>query len=145
MKYLIVTMHRGGPGEDEMMYPETYKPWEIERNKRGPIVYEGAFSLGESSEECMIYLSDAVADKYALDPDMRIVTEIQADTWLAANRELAKLPTEMITDAARLAAIEIKLDAGVELSDEDYLALDPDESMLGINRRKKTARAIFGG
>jgi len=144
MKYVIVTMRRGSTGEDAMVYPTAYKAWEVDQNKRGPIVYEGAFSLGEATEECMIYLNDAVADKYALDPDMRIVTEAQADAWLTANRELARLPTEIVTDANRLTVIKIKLDAGIELSDEDYLALDPDEPMQGINRRKKTAKAVFG-
>lgn len=144
MKYVIVTIRRGTPFQDAMVYPAPYNPTDVDRNKRGPIVYEGALALGEDTEECMIYLKDALADQYALDPDMWIVTETQADAWLAANRKLAKMPTERITDADRVAAINLKVDVGVELSEEDLLALDPDESMQGINRFEKTAKAIFG-
>lgn len=145
MKYLIVTIRRGGPFQDAMIYPTVYDAEDVDRNKRGPIVYESALSLGEDTEECMIYINDALADQYEFDPDMRIVTETEADEWLMANRKLAGTPTERVTDLNRIEAIKLKMDAGVNLSEEDLLALDPDEPMAGINRMSKTAKAIFGG
>lgn len=144
MKYLKVTMSRGGPGEAAMLYPSPYDPQEVDRNKQGPIVYEGAFQYGEAEEECLIYLNDSVADAYATSPDMDTISEAEADAWLAANRLLAKIPEERVSDADRISAIKLKHDLGEALTDEDYRALDPDDPIPGITRRKKTAKGIFG-
>jgi hypothetical protein len=99
--------------------------------------------FAESTEECLIYAKDALADAYAAaSADMEIITEAQADTWLAANRLLAKQPEERI-NSERLSAIKLKHDLGETLSEEDLRALDPDDPIPGINRRKKTAKGIF--
>jgi len=127
-----------------MVYPDVYDAIEVERNKKGPIVYEGALSFGEDTEECLIYLKGIVADAYALHADISIITEAQADVWLAANRQLQRLPETRITDADRLTTIALKQQLGEEFDEEDLQALDPDEPMRGINRVPKTARGIFG-
>jgi hypothetical protein len=144
MKYLKITMTRGSAGEAAMKYPAPYDPQEVDRNKQGPIVYEGAFQYGEATEECLVYLNNAVANAYdAASADMAVITEAEADAWLAANRLLAKTPEESVAPD-RIAAIKLKYDLGETLSEEDRRALDPDDPIPGINRRKKTARGIFG-
>lgn len=144
MKYVIVTIRRGVPPEPAMVYPDVYDAVEVDRNKKGGIVYEGALGFGEDIEECMIYLKDAVADAYALHDDMRIVNEAEADVWLSANRKLQQLPDVIVHDEARIASISLKQQLGVELDEDDLRALDPDEITRGINRIQKTARGIFG-
>ena len=146
--YLIITMVRGNKaaGENAMLYPEAYKPFEIDANKQGPIIYEGAFSRGQASEECMVFIEKAVADKYkADDPErFRVVPKAAADQWLAQNQQLQEQPEERVTDVDRMIAIQAKVAAGVVLSQEDLDALDPDNPIRGINRRPKTAVGIFG-
>ena len=88
-----------------MKYPSIYDAQEVERNKKGPIIYEGAFSRGEATEECLLFLQDALADTYALDTDIRIVTEAQADTWLAANQQIQDAPDIQVLDANQLAFV----------------------------------------
>ena len=146
--YLRVTMIRGNKsiGEDAMLYPAIYNPSEVDQNKLGPIVYEGAFSRGEAIEECLIFIEAAVADRYATNDPRRfaILNEREADTWLGANKQLANQPEERVTDPNRIQAILAKNVSGVALSQEDLYALDPDNPMQGINRRPKTAKGIFG-
>jgi len=144
MKYVLVTIRRGVPPEPAMMYPGVYDAVEVERNKKGPIVYEGALSFGEDIEECLIYLKDAVADAYALHADVQIITEAQADTWLSANRQLQRMPEVRVTNADRLVSIALKQQLGEELDEEDLRVLDPDEPVRGISRVPKTTRGLFG-
>lgn len=145
MRYLKITMSRGGIGEPGMKYPVPYNAQEIDRNKRGPIVYEGAFGYGEATEECLVCLNDSVADAYAAaSADMEVITEVQANAWLAANRLEAKIPEERITDPDRIGLIKLKNDLGNTLSEEDLRALDPDDPIPGVIRRRKTASDIFG-
>ncbi len=142
MKFVIVTIRRGT--DPVMQYPAVYVDSEVDANKQGPIQTEGALGLGEDVEECMILLNNAVADKYASDPDVRLATEAEGDAWLATNRNLAGQPEEVVTNVNRLFAIIAKNEAGVALSQEDLDAVDPDKSVKGINRCSKTCTGIFG-
>lgn len=144
MKYVIVTMTRGTVSEPSMKYPSVYNAQEIERNKKGPIIYEGAFSRGEATEECMLFLQDTLADTYALNTDIRIVTEANADVWLAANQQLQELPDVRVTDANQLSLVRIKQAEGIPLNKDDLRTLDPDDIRRGVNRIPKTAAKIFG-
>jgi len=146
MKYIIVTIKRMNVPGKRMGYPAIYNAQEIEFNKKGPIVYEGALSRGLNTEECLISVQDSVADAYAAHPQglVRIVTEAEADTWLGNNVQLKSRPEERVTDVDRLQAIQTKIAAGFSLSTEDNQALDPDHVMRGINRIPKTAVGIFG-
>ena len=144
MKYVIVTMTRGAIGENHMKYPGVYNAEEVERKKKGAIVYEGAFSRGEATEECLLFLQDALADTYALDADIRIVTEAQADTWLAANQQIQDAPDVQVLDPNQLALVQVKQAGGIPLDENDLRALDPDDDRPGVNRTKKTVRRIFG-
>jgi len=145
MKYIIVTILRKNIPGKRMGYPRVYNAQEIEFNKKGPIVYEGALSRGGTAEECLIYVEDSVADAYSADPENRVrtVTEAEADVWLSNNVQLKSRPEERVTDVNRIQAIQAKVAAGIILSTEDYNALDPDHVMLGINRVPKTAVGIF--
>ena len=145
VKYLKITIQRGSLGEDAMVYPTPYDPIEVDRNKQGPIVLEGAMRFGEATEEAVIYIADSVADAYAAaSPNMEVITEEQADVWLQTARNLTERHIEeRVVDPNRLLSIQVKQNAGVALSREDLQALDPDDLTPGINRRRKTAAAIF--
>ncbi len=144
MKYVLVAMVRGPIGEPQMKYPGVYNAEEVERNKKGPIVYEGAFSRGEDTEECLLLLKDALADTYALDSDIRIISETEADTWLAANQQIRELSDVRVSDPDQLALVRIKQAGGTPLDENDLRALDPDDERPGVNRVKKTAARLFG-
>lgn len=145
MQYLVVTIRRETDlRRPRMRYPAIYDASDVDSQKRGPIIYEGALALGENTEECLMFVSDRLANAYKTDADMRMLTEVEADTWLAAARNLARIPEEQVTDANRLVAIQAKVAAGVALTAEDNAALNPDDPIAGINRRRKTALGIFG-
>lgn len=129
-----------------MLYPSIYNNREVDRNKVGPLVYEGGITLGlgDATEEMLMKLNDETADKYAADSNMKIITKAEADTWLAAARSLVNVPEERVTDVDRMVAISAKVAAGVTLTREDEDALDPDKPVRGITRQRKTADGIFG-
>ena len=145
--YLIITMRRGNKkiGEPGMVYPDIYDAQEVDSNKQGPIIYEGALSRGLATEECMIFVEQSVADAYKADdpPNFRIANEAAADAWLAANKQLSERREEQVLDEGRMLAIIAKNAAGIALSQDDLDALDPDSPVRGINRLVKTAQGIF--
>lgn len=143
MKYVIVKINKQNVPGQRMKYPVKYNAYEVDANKIGPIVYEGGLGRGQPFEECMICLTDGTADKYAIDPDMRIVSETVANQWLATNKQEKDKPDETVTDVNRLIAIQVKIAAGISLSQEDNDALDPDKATKGISRKKKLVTEIF--
>lgn len=147
MKFLIVTItHNRGNRGHRMVYPPPYNAQEVDRNRRGPLVYEGGISHGynDDTEEALLYLRDEIADRYARSPEMRIVSRARAETWMAAARSYQAMPDEMVMDVDRLHAITAKKAAGVAISAEDLDALDPASPVPGINRTKKTVADVFG-
>lgn len=137
MKVLKVRIRRGGKGEPMMVYPARYDAEEVDRSGLGPcnvngtLAYSGHIGKGKSKEWCYITLEDKLADEYALDPDMEIVTAAAADADMEAWRVANGLPAERI-DTTRIQAIAVKQAAGIELSQTDLDALDPTKSEPGI-------------
>jgi hypothetical protein len=75
---------------------------------------------------------------------MEILTEAEADAWLAADPAIQQQSEETVTDEQRLLSINMKETLGLKLSEEDLRALDPDDVITGITRMPKTAKGIFG-
>ncbi len=146
MKFVIVTIRREmNPSLPRMRYPRVYDAMEVEVNKTGPLMYSEGLARGQNSEEMMMRLSDTLADRYAVDDDIRILTETEADAWLSVNPKVLRMPEERVTDVNRMIAIQAKVAAGIDLSPEDRDALDPNKPVRGINRKAKTAASLFDG
>lgn len=143
MKYVLITTRLGAVGENQIQYPAVYDAVEVDRNKLGPLIYKGRHDEGDETGEVLTALKDEVADRYAQDPDVRIITKAAATTWLKNNPNMANDPEEQVTDSERLVAIQTKIAAGITLSTEDRDALDPDKPVRGINRRLKNADSYF--
>jgi len=149
MKVVKVTIRLGDLGEPRMKYPKRYNAEEVDRGGIGPLnvnqsgAYSGGIGRGGDSEECIIVLKDALAEEYARDPDMEIITEAQADAlmeqWRIDNGETE----EVVQDAMRIQAIAAKQAAGIPLSAEDLKALDPEDDVPGINKRLKPLSKIL--
>ncbi len=143
MKLILVEIKRSNTPGATMQYPPIYNAMEVETHKRGPIVYEGRLARGEDVEHCLICVSDELAEKYATDPGVKIVTKDEANAWLAQNPELQERPSESVDDPNRMLAIIAKKLAGLDLSDEDLAALDPKHPMPGVRKVPKTVEEIF--
>ena len=149
MKAVKVRIRRGGPTENMMVYPARYNAQEVDRNGIGPLnvnqsgAYSGHIGNGGGEEWCIILLDDALADAYALDPDMELVLAADADTLMEQWRVEKDEPEEVVRDPTRVADIRAKEAAGTALSSEDRRALDPNDAMPGINKRlKKVADVV---
>ena len=143
MKYVIVTIKREtNPNLPVMQYPSSYKVTEVDTG-RGPQIRDHGLANGLATEEMLVLLPDALADTYAADPDMRIVTEGAANSWLAGVTWVQEQPEEEVTDANRLQAVIAKNGAGIALSAEDLKAMDPDDPIRGITRVPRTAASLF--
>jgi hypothetical protein len=137
MKTVRVHIRRGDPkqGEDQMVYPAGFNAQEVAYRGLGHIAYSGHIGLGEQEEWTLIMVDDDLATQYDADPDMEIVTEAEADLDIEDWRVMKNEPLEVVTDPNRIAAINAKVAAGVTLSAEDLLALDPDSPIPGIVKR----------
>lgn len=148
MKVVKVHIRRGVVGQNLMVYPTRYNAQEVDRNGLGPLnvnktnAYSSHIGRGGAEEWCFILLQDALADEYALDPDMEIVTPVQADTLMEQWRVEKGVPEESVLDPTRLDAILIKQHMGTVLSAEDLKALDPDDPIPGINKTLKKVADI---
>jgi len=96
--------------------------------------YSGHIGLGGNEEWCLIVLPSALADEYALDPDMEIVSVHQANALMEKWRIMRGDPEIVISNPERLQNIQLKKQLGLPLSDEDQKALDPDDPTPGVNR-----------
>ena len=131
------------PGKPKMKYPDAYNAKEVDAYKVGPIVYEGRLSRGEQVEYCLIHIADEVADKYALEDGIEIVSEAEADVWLAQNPVVQEKEEEFVDDPNRLLAIIAKSLANIDLTQEDLDALDSSKPVKGIRRNPKIAEEFF--
>ena len=142
-KYVIITIRRNprrnGP---RMKYPAIFDAQEAEENIIGPHVRDRGLARGEDTEECMICLKDRIANKYDADPDCRIVTEVDADAWLATCPSIQDAPGEEYDQLPLLAALVRKFVTGASTQD-DLNALNADHPALGIRKKKTTAADIF--
>lgn len=145
MKFVLVTINLETiPGRNRMNYPKVYNAQEVEIRKKGPLQYDGGIGRGESTEELLIYLQNETADKYAEDIRIRIITDAEANTWLSKCKRLEGSGEERVTDPNRMLAIIAKNAAGVALSQEDLDALNPDNKIAGINRKRKNITDMYG-
>ncbi len=145
MKFVVVTIRAGGDNDQKRMnYPDLYDAKIVERHKTGPIIYNGGISRGGPIAECMLKLSDRLADIYAADPDMRILSTVEADAWIASNPQVQSQPIEQVTDVDRLTAIIAKNVAGQALSAEDLEAVDPDSDTPGIVKKTHDTAGYYG-
>ena len=153
MKCIKVLIRRGGAGEDMMVYPNLYNAQEVDRNGIGPLgvnqvgAYSGHIGNGGSQEWCIIILDDVLAAAYARDPDMEIVTAIQADALMEQWRGEKNESEEVIPDLDLITYIKTKQAVGDTLTGDDLRALNPADPMRGINKRLRkvadvTAKAL---
>lgn len=137
-KVVQVTFTRGVDG---LQYPDRYNAQEVEANGKGPAVsgYSGEMSQGADAGHCLIVLESTLADEYAVDPDMEIVSPARADALVDKWRKSQNLPSEIVTNPDRIMAIRAKQSAGMPLTQEDRDVLDPDKD-IGIQRANKPLR-----
>ena len=144
MKIVKVRIRRGGTNENMMVYPARYRAQEVDRNGFGPtmmgLAYEGRIGRGANEEYCIICLEDALADIYARDPNMEVIEPDDADALMEQWRKDNGLPEEYVSDPNRVQAIIAKRLIGMELSEEDKRAMDPDDSCPGLSKRKCNMR-----
>lgn len=145
MKAVKVRIRRGSVNEPMMVYPARYNAIEVDRNGIGPtnvnpasVVYSGGIGRGEAEEWCYIILPDALADEYALDPDMSIEADSKADADMEAWRIANGAPMTTVRDPDRIHAIRAKQEAGMALTQEDLDALDETKDTSGINRTRRS-------
>jgi hypothetical protein len=146
MKLIKVRIRSGSiaMGEPQMVYPVRYDAQEVDRQgvyatglNPASCSMSGGIGRGESQEFCIIALEDSLADEYALDPDMEIVTETVADTLMEQWRIGNDVPEETVTDPDRINAIQTKIAAGLQPSTNDLKALDVnDDTVRGINKTR---------
>jgi len=150
MKALRVRIRRGdfALGQSQMVYPARYNAREVMLNGLGPLsvnqtgAYSGHIGRGGSEEWCLILLDDAMADEYAQDPDMEIVTATEADALMEQWRIDNDESEEVVSDPDRINAIRAKQGAGIALSPDDLRALDPKDRMRGITKRLRKVADI---
>ncbi len=141
MKILKVHIRRGVEGEDLMIYPTRYRAQEVDSNGLGPLnvnqsnAYSGHIARGGQDAWCIIILEDALAGKYAADPDMKIITPAAADALMEAWRVAKGESEEIVLDPDRITAIAAKQVANISLTAEDLRALDPNDKVPGVNKR----------
>lgn len=141
MKVLKVRIRRGAVGESQMVYPARYRAEEVDRNGLGPLnvmqsgAYSGHISRGGSEAWCIIVLEDVLADEYATDPDMEIITATQADALMETWRVEKGETEEVVKDPDRINAIGVKQATGTALTAEDLKALDVNDPTPGVNKR----------
>ncbi len=143
MKILKVHIRRGdfSKSENQMVYPPRYIAHEVDLNGVGPTsingigTYSRQISHGGNEEWCIIILDDALADEYARDPQMEIISEATADAlmeqWRIQNNEAEFI----VTNPNAITAILAKQQLHLPFLDEDKRALDPTDPIPGINKR----------
>ena len=144
MKTLKVTVRRGQRGEHQRMYPDRYDPEEVDREGMGVLGYSQSIEIGEASGFCLIALDDAMADEYALDPDMQIIPVADADTLLDAwatekGQTTTRRDPEVLAEITARNTLAMAEKQSVVVSQADKDALDPTNPAAGVRARRKLA------
>jgi len=142
-KVVKVTYTRGVAG---LIYPNRYNAQEVDANGTGPAavgIYSGELRQGMDSGHCLIILKSDLADIYAAEVGMEIVSPSVADALLEKWRKSQNLPSEVVSDPDRLNLIQLKKQLGITLSQEDLDALDPDKKVPGVSRYNTPLRERF--
>ena len=106
MKVVKVRIRRGGNNENMMVYPARYRAQEVDRCGLGPAIlaYEGAIGRGQGQEYCLICIVDGVADVYAKDPNMEIISAEETDRLMMQWNKDSGMPEEYVGDPNRIQA-----------------------------------------
>ena len=145
MKYVLVTFRTADsdkPGSG-YRYPKRYRADSVQSSGSGKVLYD--FTKGfdaNGKQECLVLVDDALAERFAADPDMRIITDDQATSWVAANLSVAAIP-EYSVDEPLVAAVHARVAANIAVA-EDLEFLDPDHDSPGVRRVSRTKEALFG-
>lgn len=129
------------PTNSSMVYPDRYIATEVDACGIGPTgvngsaSYSGHMARGGDVEWCFIMLPYDLAYEYAEDPDMDVVTPEHADECMERWCRERGDSEDIVRDRERVLAINTKLLAGIELTQEDKDALDPESPIRGINKR----------
>lgn len=161
MKYLLVKVFRGTrPGEAKFSRPAIFDAQEVHLASTGACAMDNGISRGLEVMEEIYLVADALADKYvAADPTrFAVLTEAEADAWLAAAAQIQGAPIGQVRItspdrvahvAAKLKAIELHA-AGViqfeppALTQEDVDVLDPTKDEPGASIvRAPTTKDVF--
>lgn len=148
MKYIKIEIKRGDikKGEHQMEYPPCYDPMEVEHALIGGILYPNEIGRGADKEDCVLCLrDDPLADEYIAESGGRIValSELEVDDYMKTRWERRNDPEEKVVDPDRIVAIQLKTALGLNLTEEDNKALDPDKRTPGINRMNKDHNIFF--
>ncbi len=135
MKMVKVKIRRGGAGENQMVYPARYRAQEVDRAGTGPLAYSGAIGRGGGHEYCIVGLENGLADVYARDVNMEIISADETDRLMEQWRKDNGLPEEYVSDPNRIQAILAKKAMGIEFSEEDRKAMDPNDDCPGLSKR----------
>ncbi len=144
MKYVLVTFRTADPNlpGSGYRYPKRYSADRVQSSGSGKVLYDFTKGFDANGEqECLVLVDDALADRFATDPDMRIITDDQATAWVAANLSVAAIP-EYSVDEPLVAAVHARVAANMETA-EDREFLDPDHDSPGVRRVNRTKEALF--
>jgi len=147
MQYLLIeyvksisTTTRGS----EFRYPTTFDAQELEGERRGPILYDFIKPLDASNRgQCLVLVSDRLAAKYDRDSAMRIITDAEADAWIAANQTVQSMP-EYRVDQDTVQALQLMIASGRTLSSAELDMIDPDHPRTGIRRARRDRDSLLG-
>lgn len=129
-----------------MVYPKTWNAQEVDRN--GKVVspglggYGGDLSRGADSEYVVAVVKEGLAEKYVADPDIKILSETEANALLSENRTKNNISEIAIKNPELVEIIKLKLQRGLSISTEEEKALDPNDSTPGINKIPLTIREM---
>jgi len=129
--------------EDGYQYPKPFDAREVHVHGTGPVYdLETMFDTASGRAECLIRITNAIADRYAQSPYMSILTALEADAWVDANQTVQNA-SEYDVDEPIVNALNLRLAAGRTLDTLELEMLDPDNRRAGIRRVRRTKEALL--
>ena len=141
MKLVKVHIRRGSADQSMMVYPSRYKAQEVDRCGLGMMNYSGHIGRGNKEEWLICCLDDEVADEYAKDEHMELI--IQADALMLEWQGVDDQPEETVQDPNRIQAIIAKKMLNLPITAEDMRAMDPEDEIPGVNKRKVDTKRMI--
>lgn len=145
MKYVLVTFRAATTDNPKggYRYPKRYDAQLVQNSGTGVIQYDHLSGFdADGKQECLIRVDDSLADRFAGDQDMRILSDSEADAWVAGNAQLQQAPAYQV-DMSMVAALQARASAGITLTSVELDYLDPDHNSGGIRRADYSKEAIF--
>lgn len=132
----------GKPREPMMVYPDAYNAEEVDRYGGGvnrlnmaQVAYSGEIGREGGGEEYLfIALPDDIAERYAQDPDMMVVTSTVADVEMEQARINNNVPEQVISAPEQVKLLQEKQAAKIPLTQGELDILDPTKPVKGINK-----------